>query len=395
MGASIAYHISKKSSDTILVLERNDFASGASSRSAGLVLQASTKKSNIPLAKKTVEVISQLEYELGESVEYHETGSLRLASSAERVDELNSMIETASLFDVDVSVPNDQDINKMAPWLNQEEILQAAFFPSDGYLDSYRLTWHYLKAAKNNGVKFNSNLAATEVIIDGSKICGIETANGKIFSPNLILAGGVWTSLFASTIKVPIATAPVRSHYWLTEPDLDYGREGSITIMPDVSAYTRPELGGLLLGVQENECAVFDARKLPEDLQYFSPTLGEDHWDILLNSYSDLSRFFPKIESANFSSYISGLSSYTPDGEIILGPIPEIDGLYVAAGDCGSGVSLSGGIGFIISEIILDGKSDLYSSSFKPNRFGKVDPFDEEFLNKCAMARSKKSRKMK
>ena len=395
LGASIAYHISKKSNDTILVLERNDFASGASSRSAGLVLQGSTKKSNIPLAKKTVEVISQLEYELGESVEYHETGSLRLASSAERVDELNSMIETASLFDVDVSVPSDQDINKMAPWLNQEEILKAAFFPSDGYLDSYRLTWHYLKAAKNNGVKFNSNLAATEVIIDGSKICGIDTANGKIFSPNLILAGGVWTSLFASKIKVPIATAPVRSHYWLTEPDLDYGREGSITIMPDVSAYTRPELGGLLLGVQENECAVFDARKLPEDLQYFSPTLGEDHWDILLNSYSDLSRFFPKIESANFSSYISGLSSYTPDGEIILGPIPEIDGLYVAAGDCGSGVSLSGGIGFIISEIILDGKSDLYSSSFKPNRFGKVDPFDEEFLNKCAMARSKKSRKMK
>jgi len=395
LGASIAYHISKKSSDTILVLERNDFASGASSRSAGLVLQGSTKKSNIPLAKKTVEVISQLEQELGETVEYHKTGSLRLASSEERVDELNSMIETASLFDIDVLVPNDQDINKMAPWLNQEEILQAAFFPSDGYLDSYRLTWHYLKAAKNNGVKFNSNLAATGVIIDGSKICGIETANGKIFSPNLILAGGVWTSLFASTIKVPIATAPVRSHYWLTEPDLDYGREGSITIMPDVSAYTRPELGGLLLGVQENKCAVFDARKLPEDLQYFSPTLGEDHWDILLNSYSDLSRFFPKIESANFSSYISGLSSYTPDGEIILGPIAEIGGLYVAAGDCGSGVSLSGGIGSIISEIILDGKSDLYSSAFRPNRFGKVDPFDEEFLNKCAMARSKKSRKMK
>ena len=84
-----------------------------------------------------------------------------------------------------------------------------------------------------------------------------------------------------------------------------------------------------------------------------------------------------------------------PDGEIILGPIAEIDGLYVASGDCGSGVSLSGGIGSIISEIILDGKSDLYSSSFKPDRFGKVDPFDEEFLNKCAKARSKKSRKIK
>jgi 4-methylaminobutanoate oxidase (formaldehyde-forming) len=128
-------------------------------------------------------------------------------------------------------------------------------------------------------------------------------------------------------------------------------------------------------------------------LQYFSPTLGEDHWDILLNSYSDLQRFFPKIENANFSSYISGLSSYTPDGEIILGSIKEIDGFYVAAGDCGSGVSLSGGIGSVMSELILDGRSHLDIESFKADRFGKLDPFNSEFLKQCAKARSAKSRK--
>ena len=114
LGASIAYHISKKTNDSILVIERNEFASAASSRSAGLVLQGSTKQSNIPLAKKTVEVISTLEEETGENLEYHQTGSLRLASSKARVDELNSMIETASIFDVEVSVPNDQDIKRMA-----------------------------------------------------------------------------------------------------------------------------------------------------------------------------------------------------------------------------------------------------------------------------------------
>ena len=81
LGASIAYHISKRSNDRVLLVERNEFASAASSRSAGLVLQGSTKKSNIPLAKKTVEVIAILEEELGESLEYHKTGSLRLASS--------------------------------------------------------------------------------------------------------------------------------------------------------------------------------------------------------------------------------------------------------------------------------------------------------------------------
>ena len=193
LGASIAYHISKKTNDSILVIERNEFASAASSRSAGLVLQGSTKQSNIPLAKKTVEVISTLEEETGENLEYHQTGSLRLASSKARVDELNSMIETASIFDVEVSVPNDQDIKRMAPWLNQEVVQHAAFFPSDGYLDSYQLTWHYIKAAKNNGAQFSANLGATEIVVDGNKIQGISTTNGKFCCSNLILAGGVWT----------------------------------------------------------------------------------------------------------------------------------------------------------------------------------------------------------
>ena len=141
LGASIAYHISKRSNDRVLLVERNEFASAASSRSAGLVLQGSTKKSNIPLAKKTVEVIATLEEELGESLEYHKTGSLRLASSKERVDELNYMIEAAHIYEIDVSIPDEQDIAQLAPWLNQEEIQKAAFFSSDGYLDSYRLTW--------------------------------------------------------------------------------------------------------------------------------------------------------------------------------------------------------------------------------------------------------------
>ena len=105
LGASIAYHISKRSNDRVLLVERNEFASAASSRSAGLVLQGSTKKSNIPLAKKTVEVIATLEEELGESLEYHKTGSLRLASSKERIDELNYMIDAAPVSYTHLTLP--------------------------------------------------------------------------------------------------------------------------------------------------------------------------------------------------------------------------------------------------------------------------------------------------
>ena len=165
-----------------------------------------------------------------------------------------------------------------------------------------------------------------------------------------------------------------------------------MTILPDVAAYTRPEVGGLVLGVQEPHSATFNARTLPEDLSAFSPTQGEEHWDILANAYEDLSQFFPAIESAQFSSYICGLSSYTPDGEIILGPVPGLSGFYAAAGDCGSGITLSAGIGDAIADLALGQTPHFGIEAFRPDRFGAVDPHSDQFRDLCAAARARKSR---
>ena len=188
--------------------------------------------------------------------------------------------------------------------------------------------------------------------------------------------------------------APVRSHYWITEPTESYGREHPVTILPDVAAYTRPEVGGLILGVQESRSATFDARDLPDDPAAFSPTQGEEHWDVLANAYEAVAQFFPAIESAQFSSYICGLSSYTPDGEIILGPVPGVSGFYAAAGACGSGITLSAGMGDVIADLVLGRKPAFDITPFRPDRFGQVDPFGEPFRERCAAARASKSRKV-
>jgi len=188
--------------------------------------------------------------------------------------------------------------------------------------------------------------------------------------------------------------APVRSHYWITEPSASYGGEHPVTILPDIGAYMRPEVGGLVLGVQEPRSATFDARELPDDPAAFSPTQGEEHWDVLANSYDAISQFFPGIESAQFSNYICGLSSYTPDGEIILGPVPSISGFYAAAGACGSGIALSAGIGDVIADLVMQQEPAFNIETFRSDRFGMVDPFGEAFRERCAAARASKSRKL-
>lgn len=394
VGASVAYHLTCKGAGTVLLLERNELASAASSRAAGLVLQASTKFSKTPLAKLTTDTLSVLEEELGESVGYHNVGSLRIAASEDRAAELDAMAGDASKWGISVEWPSVTEVSHMVPWLDISTIRKVAFLPTDGYADPYLLTLSYIRAARARGAVVRPRTDVCDVLMERQKVIGVMTDAGQISCGTVIDACGVWAALFSERVGFPLPMAPVRSHYWITEPTEAYGGEHPVTILPDVAAYTRPEVGGLILGIQEPRSATFDARDLPDDPAAFSPTQGEEHWDVLATAYAAVAQFFPAIERAQFSSYICGLSSYTPDGEIILGPVPGVSGFYAAAGACGSGITLSAGMGDAIADLALERKPAFDIAPFRPDRFGQVDPFGEPFRERCAAARASKSRKV-
>ena len=392
VGASIAYHLASKSAGKILLLERNDVASAASSRAAGLILQTTIKFAKTPLVKCTVDTIPALEKELGEKVGYHKVGSLRVAASEDRVTELDAMARDALKWDIPVQWPSKADVDAMVPWLDASTILRTMFLPTDGYIDPYLLTMFYARAARGRGVVVRPRTNVRDVLVGKGRVKGVITDAGKIACGTVVDACGAWAAVFSHRIGFPLPMAPVRSHYWIAEPSEAYGGEHPIIIIPDVAAYTRPELGGLILGVQEAHSATFDAREIPDDPGTFSPTRGEEHWDTLADAFEGLRQFFPAIANAQFSGYMCGLSSYTPDGEIILGPVPGVSGFYAAAGDCGSGIALSAGIGEAITDLILGQNPTFDVEPFRPDRFGRVDPFCESFRAQCAASRASKSR---
>lgn len=394
IGASIAYHLKCKDAGSVLVLERNELASAASSRAAGLILQASTKSTKTPLAKKTIDTIPILEDELGRSVGFHGVGCVRIAASPARMTELDAIAADAESMGIPVRWPDSDDVQRMVPWLDTKTIQKSLFMPSDGYVDPYLLSISYIQAAIARGAIVRPRTNVSDIVVEGEQVTGVVTDAGQISSGSVVDACGAWAALFSARAGFPLPMAPVRSHYWISEPNPSYGGEHPITILSDVGAYTRPEVGGILLGVQENHSATFDARELPDDPAEFSATKGEEHWDVLASAYTDLVQFFPAVESARFSNYISGLSSYTPDGQVILGQVPGVSGFYAAAGDCGSGVALSSGMGDIVSDLALGGEPCVDISPFRPDRFGHVDPFSPDFRDRCAAARASKTRKV-
>ena len=222
------------------------------------------------------------------------------------------------------------------------------------------------------------------------RVVGVSTSDGRIDSESVIDAAGAWAALLSAKVGYPLPMAPVRSHYWTTKPDPCYGGDHPAVVMPDAGANTRPDVGGILLGIHERNSVTFDARELPDDLATFSPTVGEEHWDSLAEASDGIGRFFPGIADAQFANYIAGLSTYTPDGKIILGPVPGLSGFLAAAGCCGSGIVLSAGVGSAIADLALGRTPSIDIAAFRPDRFVPIDPFSAEFRGRCGASRTNK-----
>ncbi|MGI9424518.1 MAG: NAD(P)/FAD-dependent oxidoreductase [Hyphomicrobiaceae bacterium] len=394
VGLSIAYYLARDGQESILVIERNELASAASSKAAGLILQATSKPAKTPLVKLTRDTIPLLEEEQGEPIGYHDVGSLRIAASAARVAELESMEQDASSRRIPFQHLSPEDVHEKAPWLDPLTAHRITFFPTDGYVDPYMLSTAYGRAARKLGAHIRPRTAVNDLIINADRVCGVSTASGDILAGSVIDAAGAWASLISARAGYPLPMAPTRSHYWITAPNTAYGGDFPVTLLPDSRAYIRPEINGMVVGVQEANSATFDARELPDDINAFSPTQGEEHWDVMAEAMDSVSVFFPAIPQAQFASYVSGLSTYTPDGAILLGAVPGSSGFFTAAGCCGSGIALSAGIGSAMSALARREDSEFDLTSFDPGRFGPVDPFSREFRNRCAAARASKSRNL-
>jgi 4-methylaminobutanoate oxidase (formaldehyde-forming) len=188
---------------------------------------------------------------------------------------------------------------------------------------------------------------------------------------------------------VGLPMAPVRSQYWITERADIFSSDSPMVLLPDAQAYARPEGGSLLFGIREKKSLAASPKNVPKDITDFVFSADEGMNDLFENG-ERLARFFPAFYDIGIKYYVAGFSGYTPDSQLILGAVPGTDGFLVASGCCGAGISVAGGVGLGIAELASGRPNPLDFSEFEINRFGEIDPFGAEWLNKCASARSNK-----
>ncbi len=367
-GTSIAYHLAELGWRDVALLERDQLTSGSTFHSAGLVGQLRSSVSLTRMMMYSTELYRRLHAETGVDPDWHEVGSLRLASSPERMQELQRLAGWGQTFGLPLSIVTTEEALERFPLFDPEGVLGAAFLPTDGHLDPSGLSYAFAEGAKRRGVEVRPGVRVTEISTDRGRVTGVQTDAGEIRTDVVVNAGGMYANQIGRLAGVEVPVVPFAHQYLVTKP-IEGVRSDFPTIRdPDRLVYFRAEGGGsLVMGGYERNPAPwavddgpppdFNNTLLPEDWERFEP-LAEAAFGLV-----------PAMANAEIVKMINGPEAFTPDGEFILGE-SDVRGFFVAAGFCAHGIAGAGGVGNMMADWIVHGEPehDLWKMDIR--RFG-------------------------
>jgi 4-methylaminobutanoate oxidase (formaldehyde-forming) len=392
IGCSIAYHLAKAGLKDVLVLERSELSSGATARAAGLVCHARSDSSTALMVSRTRAAIAELEQILDESLDFHQVGSIRAVFSETRAQELATMENCLNAAGIRFDVIDASAARGLCPWLELGMAHRSIYVDVDGYIDGARLGNAYGAAARSLGARIRRGITVTGLTTGNGRVTGLTTDQGTIRADWVVDAAGVWGAEVASWLGWGFPATPTRSHYWITAPD-GSGAPGQPNVhLPDMRTYLRSEVGGILIGMQEPNSRTYHPMRLTVDMGDMPLVEEERDLDILVEQAAAIRDIIPAIDQWGFAHHIAGLSNYTPDGKFVIGAVPGVERFLLAGGCCGSGVAASGGFGQAVAGLITGSPPAIDIHRYRPDRFGAVDPTSEAFRDRCAAARSGKSR---
>ncbi|MDQ3777704.1 MAG: FAD-dependent oxidoreductase [Actinomycetota bacterium] len=365
-GASILYWLARLGWTDTVLCERADLTSGSTFHSAGLVGQLRGSLSLTKMMMRSVELYRTLADEVGLETGWHEVGSLRLASSPERMQELARQAGWAKTFELPLELVSAQEAQRLFPPMSTDGVLGAAYLPTDGYVDPSQLTFALAEGARRGGAEINTNTRVIGIDVARGRVRGVETDKGRIEAEIVVNAGGMFAAEIGRLAGVVVPVVPMAHEYLVTRPT---GLPLELPTMRDPSllVYFRGESGGLVMGGYERNPAPWGLDGIPPD---FNGRLLEEDWDRFSELMENAIVRVPALAEAEVVRLVNGPEAFTPDGEFILGPT-DVRGFWTAAGFCAHGLAGAGGMGKLVAEWIVDGIPSLDVWEMDSRRFGR------------------------
>lgn len=374
MGTSTAYHLAKGGMKDVVLLEKTELTAGSTWHAAGL---STTFNPGINMKKVhfySVNLFGQLEEETGQEIGWHSPGTLRLATSPERVDELKYQMQRQGCREAEQHLIGPEKIAQLHPLLNMENVLAALYNPGDGHVDPYSLAHAFAIGARRYGAEFYMPAPVRGLSQKANGEWDVETDHGTIHAKRIINAAGFWSREVGKMVGVEHPLCPIHHQYLVTTtiPEVEE-LSFEVPVIRDLEGgyYARQERKGLLVGPYE----AVDKMKLQEDWwdevpPGFGKELFESDLDRINVHIEAAMEMIPVLKKAEIASVVAGPITYTPDVIGLLGPSHEVYNYWLATGS-GYGIIHSGGYGKYLAHWILHGEPPFELSETDPGRYGK------------------------
>ncbi len=373
IGCSVAYHLGKMGLTDVLLLEQGKLTSGSTWHAAGLVGQLRTSANITQLLGYSVELYDRLEQETGLATGWKRNGGLRLACTPERWTEVRRQATTATSFGLEMHLLTPKEAQELWPLMQVDDVVGAAFLPTDGQASPSDITMSLAKGARNAGVIIREGVRVTGVEVEDGRVRAVATDEGRIACDKLVICAGQWSRELGRMAGVNIPLVSVQHQYLITDriegvtPNLPTLRD------PDRLTYWKEEVGGLVMGGYEPNPKPWAMDGLPDRFEFQLLEDDLEHFEPLLELAAGR---VPAMQSAGIKEFINGPESFTPDGNFILGEAPEVRGVFVGAGFNAFGIASAGGAGMVLAEWVVKGEPpyDLWPVDIR--RFGRnhLDP---------------------
>jgi 4-methylaminobutanoate oxidase (formaldehyde-forming) len=351
VGVSVAYHLTERGWNDVVLLERKRLTSGTTWHAAGLVGQIRATYNMTTLAKYALELIAEIERRTGMGTGFRTPGSVLLATTEGRLEEIKRNVSMGRLSGVESEMIDPSRAAELFPLLDPAEVLGAAWIPGDSVANPTDLTQAIAKAARMGGAQVFEHTKVTAIHERDGHVRGVSTDRGDIACEYVVNCTGMWARDLAGQNGVVIPGHAAEHFYLITEeiPGLD--PDLPVLRSPDDTAYIRVDTGKLMVGFFEPGAKPWATHGIPEDAEFV--TLPED-WDHITPFLERAARRVPVLGEIGYQLHFNGPESFTPDDRYVLGEAPGHRGYFVAAGFNSVGFAGGGGAGRAVADWLVD-----------------------------------------
>ncbi|WP_299413677.1 FAD-dependent oxidoreductase [uncultured Sulfitobacter sp.] len=368
IGMSTLYHLAHRGVPAVLI-ERRRIASGTTWHAAGIVGQLRDSTAQTELGKYTARLFRDLEEETGQGTGYKQNGTINISLSDVRHEQLLRAHDHATRMGIPSQMLSPHEVKEHWPALVIDDVQSGFFVPSNGQVNPLDVTIALSKGARQKGAHVFEQTLVERLEIRNGKVVAVVTDQGTIATEQVLIAGGMWSHLFAKSHGITVPLHAAEHFYVVTEPVAGLPSSQPILNIMEERNYWKEDAGKILIGGFEAQGKAWAKAGIPKDFEFDELPFDMEHVE------QDLMRMFarmPSLENMGIQTFFNGPESFTPDGRPYLGPAPEVKGVFLATGMNSNGILNSGGTGLTMAEWMIDGAP---SRSMAPLLAARAHPF--------------------